>query len=136
MSSVVESQITERFKVARVIPLVFAALAFVGVLVIPLAESLYVFGHVTAIVSSLTATIYFFLKKDRKGRKSGFLFSVGLLGIASAIAASFLLSFGSKTGASGDIGGFALWLFSTMGLLVVLMISASEKSLELTKRRS
>lgn len=131
MSGIIGAKVNERFTVSRAIPSAFAVLAFLGVLVIPRTDSLYLFGHVVAIVSSLAAVLSFcVLKSGRKNRKKGFLLSVGLLGLMSAATAGLLLSFGSKASASGDIGGFPMWLLSTIGLLVLLMLSASEKVLE------
>jgi hypothetical protein len=135
MNGIIGAQMNEKFTMSRAVPSAFAVLAFIGVLVIPLAESLYVFGHIVAIVSSLAAvTSFFVLQSGRKNRKKGFLLSVVLLGLISAATAGLLLSFGSKAGASGDIGGFPVWLLSTMGLLVLLMLAASEKILDPTNQ--
>ncbi|PQZ88158.1 hypothetical protein CQ018_17075 [Arthrobacter sp. MYb227] len=137
MSSVAGAPTGDRFTVLKALPSAFAALAFIGVLLIPRAESFYVWGHVIAIVSALAATLTFLiLKIGRNGRSKEFLFGVGLLGCASAITAGLLLSFGSKANASGDIGGFPLWLLSSIGLLALLMISATEKNPEPTDRLS
>lgn len=123
-----------RFSVSRAVPSACAVLSFIGVLVIPrIAESLYVFGHVLAIVSALAATVSFFsLKSARKECGQRFMFGVGLLGVISAATSALLLSFGSTAGASGDIGGFPLWLASTVGLLVMLILSATSRSVQPT----
>lgn len=137
MNGIKGAPMNEKFTVSQALPSAFAVLAFVGVLVVPRAEPLYVLGHIVAIVSSLAAVISFFiLRNGRKNRKKVFLLSVGLLGLMSAATAGLLLSFGSKAGAAGDIGGLPLWLLSTIGLLALLMISASEKVLEPTNQNN
>lgn len=118
------------FSASRAVPSAYAVLSFIGVLVIArISESLYVAGHVLAIVSALAAAVSFFaLKNTREERRKRFMFGVGLFGVLSAATGALPLSFGSTASASGDIGGFLMWLASTVGLLLMLMVSATERN--------
>ena len=123
-----------RFSVSRAVPSACTVLAFIGVLVIPrISESLYAAGHVLAIVSAIAAAVSFFaLNNAREVHGKRFMVGVGLLGVFSAATGALLLSFGSTASASGDIGGFPMWLASTVGLLLMLMISATEQPVQPT----
>lgn len=123
-----------RFSVSRAVPSACAILSFIGVLVIPrISESLYAAGHVLAIVAALAAAVSFFaLKNAHEERGKRFVFGVGLFGVLSAATGALLLSFGSTVNASGDIGAFAMWLASNVGLLVMLMVSATERATQST----
>ncbi|WP_146238788.1 hypothetical protein [Arthrobacter livingstonensis] len=86
-------------------------------------------GFVASIVFAVATPLAFtlvvtgrLLKQDRKLR--WLVIGSGFLAILSVAASSLMLSYGSRYGASGDIGGTPMWLLSTGGLLAVTLVAS------------
>lgn len=112
----------ERDFTMRAFPAVIAFLGIACGLLLPRIDGMYVPGHMAALLLALAVPAAHGLMERKQGRSVAgarrFLFP-GMVALAalSVLASAMLLSMGSPEGAAGDIGGMALWILSTAGLL-------------------
>lgn len=108
----------------QAIPVVLAVLVgFCGIF-LPLTDAMYGPAFIAAIVFALATPLAFLMVVPKGLLKRNLIFRWLFIasvfsGICAAVTGGILLSFGSPAGAAGDIGGFPLWLLSTVALVTV-----------------
>lgn len=108
----------------QAIPVIFAVLVgFCGIF-LPRTDAMYVPAFIAAIVFAVATPAALFggapnslFKRNRAFRWLSI--ATVVLAACAVVTSGLLMSFGSPAGAMGDIGGFPLWLLSTIGLVVV-----------------
>ena len=108
----------------QAIPVGFAVMAgFCGIF-LPLTDAMYVPAFIAAAIFALATPLALIagapqglLKRNRAFRwlSIASIFTA----VCALVTSGMLMSFGSPAGAAGDIGGFPMWLLSTIALLTV-----------------
>lgn len=108
----------------QAIPVVMAVMVgFCGIF-LPITEGSYVPAYIAAMVFALAAPVSLYVVAPRallkRNRAFRWLSGASVFTAVCVIATSgLLMSFGSPAGAAGDIGGYPLWLLSTLALVTV-----------------
>ncbi|ALE04486.1 hypothetical protein AL755_02065 (plasmid) [Arthrobacter sp. ERGS1:01] len=120
---------------ARRLPVACAILAFTGIVLLQFDPTdqpghWWVPGFTASIIFALATPVAFTVlvagRVQKPNRDMRWLIAItALLAVLSVAASSQMLSYGSRYGASGDIGGTAMWLLSTVGLLAVALVTTT-----------
>ena len=106
------------------IPIVLAVMVGFCGIGLPLTDAMYVPAFIAAIIFAVATPVALLVTAPQGllGRNRAFrwLSIACIFTAACAIATSgLLMSFGTPAGAAGDIGGFGMWLLSTLALVTV-----------------
>lgn len=108
----------------QAIPVVLAVMVGFCGIGLPLTDAMYVPAFIAAIVFAVATPLALIVAAPeglfRRTRAFRWLSIACAFSAACAVAASgILMSFGTPAGAAGDIGGFPMWLLSTIALVTV-----------------
>ena len=108
----------------QAIPVVLAVMVGICGIFLPITDASYVPAYIAAIVFALATPLALIMAAPNGlvKRSRAFLWlSIACVfsAVCALVTSGMLMSFGSPAGASGDIGGFPLWLLSTVALVTV-----------------
>lgn len=108
----------------QAIPVVFAVMVgFCGIF-LPITDATHVPAYIAAIVFAFATPLALIVAAPtgllKRNRAFRWLSIASVFSAACVVVTSgMLMAFGSPAGAAGDIGGFPMWLLSTVALVTV-----------------
>ncbi|MDD0857448.1 hypothetical protein NHF46_06025 [Arthrobacter alpinus] len=108
----------------QTIPIVFAVMVALCGIYLPLTDATYVPAYIASAIFAVVTPVALIVAAPKgllkRNRAFRWLSIASVFFAACAVVTSgLLLSLGSPQGAAGDIGGFGMWLLSTIALLTV-----------------
>lgn len=108
----------------QAIPVVLAVMVWFCGIGLPLTDAMYVPAFIAAIVFAVATPLALLMgaPKELLQRSISFRWlsiACAFSAACSVVTSGFLTSYGSPAGATADIGGFGMWLLSTIALVTV-----------------